>query len=295
MAGPPAPAGRRANVRRWLARALPIVGWILVVGNVLVATGLLPLWRPSVPAPDVLLPAATASAPAGDRDGLLADWVALAAARRPPSAAPPVAPPVPTAEVAREPSPADVPPSASPSLPHAFAAPTPPTPLPPPPTATPIVLPTAVPPLPPPGRPVHLVIPTIRLDTPVVELHTIPRPDGTPEWETVPYVAGHYGTTGLPGTPTNVVISGHVTTTDRGNVFRDLYRVRPGEPLVVYTDLGSFTYRVVDVRLVKPNDLSAIAPTTEPRLTLITCAGQFDYRTHSFSDRLLVVGQLVTT
>jgi sortase A len=91
-----------------------------------------------------------------------------------------------------------------------------------------------------------------------------------------------------------VVLSGHVVTADRGNVFRDLYQVRPGEPVVVYTDQGQFTYRIVDVRLVKPSDVSVLAPTAEPRLTLVTCAGQFDYRTHTFSDRLIVTGQLVT-
>ena len=99
---------------------------------------------------------------------------------------------------------------------------------------------------------------------------------------------------GLAGARTNMVLSGHVVTTARGNVFRDLYQVRPGEPVVVHTDKGQFTYRIVDVRLVKPTDVSVIAPSAEPRLTLVTCAGQFDYRTHTFSERLIVTGQLVT-
>ena len=145
-----------------------------------------------------------------------------------------------------------------------------------------------------PGPPVHLIIPSIGLDTPVVELRTTYGSNGGVEWETVPFVAGHYGTTGLAGARTNMVLSGHVVTTDRGNVFRDLYQVRPGEPLVVYTDRGQFTYRIVDVRLVKPSDVGVLAPSAEPRLTLVTCAGQFDYRTHTFSERLIVTGQLVT-
>jgi len=77
-------------------------------------------------------------------------------------------------------------------------------------------------------------------------------------------------------------------------VFRDLYRLQPGEPIVVYTDAGQFRYRVVELRLVTPRDVDALAPTTEPRLTLITCAGTFDFRTRTFSERLLVLGELLT-
>ena len=77
-------------------------------------------------------------------------------------------------------------------------------------------------------------------------------------------------------------------------MFRDLYRLQPGEPIVVYTDAGQFRYRVVELRLVAPADADALAPTTEPRLTLITCAGAFDFRTRTFSERLLVIGELVT-
>jgi len=287
MAGPPPPSACRAAARHALGRALPVAGWALVIGNVLVVTGLLPLWRPSLPPPDVLVPAATPTPPVADTRWSRADWLAFAAPR---PTAPPAEPTVAASAAAGGP-PTEAPPTASPRQPAALGPP----PSPPPAlTATPIVLPTPVPPLPPPGRPVQLVIPSIHVDTPVVELHTTTSPDGTVEWETVPFVAGHYATTGLAGAPTNVVLSGHVATTDRGNVFRDLHHVRPGEPLVVYTDQGSFTYRVVDVRLVKPDEVGALAPTTEPRLTLITCAGQFDFRTHSFSDRLLVVGQLVT-
>jgi LPXTG-site transpeptidase (sortase) family protein len=172
--------------------------------------------------------------------------------------------------------------------------------LPPPPTlitsviSTPTPRPTAVPPPPPPGLPVHLVIPSIQVDTKVVELSTALDAQGAPQWETVPFVAGHYRMTGLVGARTNVVLSGHVVTRDMGNVFRDLHLLRPGDPVVVSTDEGQFTYVVSELRLVDPADTSVLAPSSTPRLSLITCAGQFDFRTRTFNQRLVVIGDLAT-
>jgi sortase A len=101
--------------------------------------------------------------------------------------------------------------------------------------------------------------------------------------------------TGLAGARTNVVLSGHVVTRDMGNVFRDLHLLRPGDPVVVYTEQGQFTYRVSELRLVDPADTSVLAPSSTPQLSLITCAGEFDFRTRTFNQRLVVVGELVTT
>jgi LPXTG-site transpeptidase (sortase) family protein len=160
------------------------------------------------------------------------------------------------------------------------------------PTLTP--RPTPVPPPPPPGLPVQLVIPRIRVNTPVIELSTALDARGVPQWETVPFVAGHYRVTGLVGAPTNVVLSGHVLTRDMGNVFRDLHLLRPGDPIVVYTEQGEFTYQVADLRLVPPTDTSPLTPSATPRLTLITCAGEYDFRAQSFTERLIVAADLVT-
>jgi sortase A len=141
---------------------------------------------------------------------------------------------------------------------------------------------------------VHLVIPSVKIDTPVVELDTRVDEAGNLEWDTVPFVAGYYGVTGLAGARANVVLAGHVATQDMGNVFRELYRVRPGEPIVVYTADGEFTYRVETLRLVSPAEVDLLAPADASQVTLVTCAGEFDFRTHSFSHRLLVAGRLVT-
>jgi len=311
--------GARAQVvRRLLGRVLIAGGAAIVALSALVASGLLPLWRPSVPPPpsEVL-----ASAPRSTVVAVGSPLPVLGAVRQPvvrasPSATPdapaalavlagtadeyPIAPWTPTAPPTRTPPPSPTPrPSAT-----LWPSPTPwpsltpwpsPTPLPsatPQPTPTP--QPTAVPPLPPPGLPLRLAIPSIKVDTPVVPLDVRADERGNLEWETVPFVAGHYGVTGLVGAKANVVLSGHVATQGLGNVFRDLYRLRPNEPIVVYTAEGEFTYRVEKLQLVRPEEVDVLAPSVEPQLTLLTCAGEFDFRTRSFNQRLVVVARLVS-
>ncbi|HZS03133.1 MAG TPA: sortase [Chloroflexota bacterium] len=309
-----------ARWRRLVGAALLGSGVLLLALTLLAATGVLPLWRPSVPPPPALVEARATrvtlptSAVAPDR-ATAPEPLAVPASATPAPPAPsptpiavPGAPPDAAARAGPLDSPAAIAAGDQPAdaLALALASPTAaPTrvPLPtwpPPPTLITSALPTrtprptAVPPLPPPGLPVHLVIPRIHVDTAVVELSTTLDARGVPEWETVPFVAGHYRMTGLVGARTNVVLSGHVVTRDMGNVFRDLHLLRPGDAVVVYTDQGQFTYRVSELRLVDPGDTSVLAPSSAPRLSLITCAGEFDFRTHTFNQRLVVVGELVT-
>jgi LPXTG-site transpeptidase (sortase) family protein len=82
-------------------------------------------------------------------------------------------------------------------------------------------------------------------------------------------------------------------TRDEGNVFRDLNKVQLGAPIEVYTDRSRFRYQVEEIKLAYPEDVDVMAPTQDARLTLITCAGTFDPRKGSFSDRLIVIGVLV--
>lgn len=283
------------SIRGWRALVGTLLvgsGGALVLVTVLAALGIVPWFQPTVPPPVALQTPPSTPPPAA------------------PSPMPTVAPPLlvaaeaaasapdlrPTAEPTAPPHPA---PTATPEPPRGIARllPVRPPTLPPRPTATPTPtatpLPTPVPPPPPPGLPVRLRIPSIGVDTPVVELDLEEDPEEGWRWQTVPFVAGHYGLTGLVGGPSNVLIAGHVATRDQGNVFRDLYRVRLGDPLVVYTAEGEFTYRVVDVRLVRPEEVEVVQPSGTPRLSLLTCAGSYDFRTRSFSHRLVVIGELV--
>jgi len=144
-----------------------------------------------------------------------------------------------------------------------------------------------------PGVPLKLQIPAIDVDTEVTEGGIIVNKQGEPEWETVPFVALHYRETAPVGGRGNAVISGHVVTISWGNVFRDLYKLNYGDQVQVETDEGRFTYVVEDLKLVKPDDVGVMGPSTSPILTLITCGGEFDSRSRSFSDRLIVTSRLV--
>ena len=144
-----------------------------------------------------------------------------------------------------------------------------------------------------PGLAVQLQIPALKLETDVVEGGVITNARGEPEWQTVPFVAVQYRELGRIGTRGNAVISGHVVTINEGNVFRDLNKLNFGDMIKVQTEEGAFTYVVDDMMLVKPNQIEVMEPTKDQRLTLITCGGEFNPRTRSFSDRLIVVTKLI--
>jgi LPXTG-site transpeptidase (sortase) family protein len=143
-----------------------------------------------------------------------------------------------------------------------------------------------------PALAVHLEIPSVDIATEVTEGGIITNKQGELEWQTVPFIAVQYRETALVGARGNAVISGHVVTIAEGNVFRNLYKVNLGDPVGVETEDGRYTYIVEEVKLVKPNAVEVMAPTTSPVLTLITCGGEFDSRSSSFSDRLVVVARL---
>lgn len=80
---------------------------------------------------------------------------------------------------------------------------------------------------------------------------------------------GHYPDTPLPGEAGNAAIAGHRTT--YLHPFYSLTAVANGDPILITTPQGIFTYTAVSVRPVVPTDLTVIAPTTRASLTLTTC------------------------
>ena len=144
-----------------------------------------------------------------------------------------------------------------------------------------------------PGLPVRLRLESVDIDTEVREGGVVRGKNGEWEWETLPFVATSYPFLGPVGLTGNPVISGHVVTLNEGNVFRDLYKVKLGESIEVFTDRARFEYLVDEIKLVPPTAVEVLLPTGDARLTVITCGGTFDPRTRTFSERLIVVGKLV--
>jgi sortase A len=82
--------------------------------------------------------------------------------------------------------------------------------------------------------------------------------------------AGHYPETPLPCTTGNVSIAGHRTT--YGKPFADVDRLRPGDLITLQTPVGSCSYTVSQAPFeVAPTDLSVVAPSRTPTLTLTSC------------------------
>jgi len=98
---------------------------------------------------------------------------------------------------------------------------------------------------------------------------------------------GHYPGTPLPGEQGNAAIAGHRTT--YGAPFYNLDELAPGDPIVITTVQGTFTYRVTKTVIVTPSDTSVVDNTTTPELTLTTCNPRF-----SASQRLVVHAALTT-
>jgi sortase A len=80
---------------------------------------------------------------------------------------------------------------------------------------------------------------------------------------------GHLPGTAWPGAPGNAgncVIAGH-----RDSFFRRLADAREDDLVRFHGPSGTSTYRLGERRIVRPEDVWAIAPTHDDRLTLVTC------------------------
>lgn len=125
-----------------------------------------------------------------------------------------------------------------------------------------LVQPSPAMPIPTPGpqSPTRLVIPAISLDVPVLE--------GV-EWETLKKGTGHLAGSANPGERGNMYIAGHNDI--YGEIFRDLDKLKIGDKLTVYADDKPYVYIVEATKVVEPDDVSVMLPTTEPIATLQTC------------------------
>lgn len=78
--------------------------------------------------------------------------------------------------------------------------------------------------------------------------------------------AGHIEDTALPGQAGNSGIAGH-----RDTFFRGLKDIRKDDEVRLQTSTGLFRYQVDWVKVVTPDDMSVLAPTSQSALTLVTC------------------------
>ncbi len=137
------------------------------------------------------------------------------------------------------------------------------------------------------AEPIRLVIPSIQLDSRVVQVGIV---DG--EFEVPKFLVGHYIGSANVGEPGNSVMAGHVSSISSGNVFANLESVKPGDEVYVYGESGPLIYRVTETRVVQNTEVSVMAPTPDPTLTLITCTGDWDWIAREYTHRFVVFAAL---
>ncbi len=85
--------------------------------------------------------------------------------------------------------------------------------------------------------------------------------------QTLRRAAGHVPDTALPSEPSgNVGLAAH-----RDSFFRGLRDVREGDTIELTMLDGTYNYKVEWTKIVDPSEVSVLAPTDEPALTLVTC------------------------
>ncbi|GAC1391965.1 MAG: hypothetical protein NVSMB46_06430 [Candidatus Saccharimonadales bacterium] len=125
----------------------------------------------------------------------------------------------------------------------------------------------------------RIVIPTMNLDLPIREGKS-------------PYTLSkglwHAPDTGNPLLGGNMVILGHRFTYNGPSYLFNLDKVKIGDKYSVYWQQKEYIYEVKNITIVSPYDLSIIAPTAKPRITIYTCTPLWTSK-----QRLVVQSELV--
>lgn len=98
------------------------------------------------------------------------------------------------------------------------------------------------------------------------------------QWVAPSEIVGWHYRSAVLGDPGNTVLNGHHNV--EGEVFKDLFLVKKGDKITLYSDAGAFHYQVVSVmilperfesREVRLQNARWIQPSEDERITLISC------------------------
>lgn len=137
------------------------------------------------------------------------------------------------------------------------------------------------------GLPTRVVVAKVGIDASISEVGVL-QDAGRATWETAWRSVGHHIDSSMPGQPGNMVLTGHVSVADRGNlaVFSRLDSVQPGDVVDVFSGDQVYRYAVSKVSVVAPSAVNLLRSTESSTVTLITC-------TRDLKSRLAVVATLV--
>jgi LPXTG-site transpeptidase (sortase) family protein len=143
--------------------------------------------------------------------------------------------------------------------------------------------------------PRQLHIPRIGVSTGFVGLGL--QPDGTLEVPTDAQTAGWYREAPTPGERGPAVVTAHVDWQHDEGVFHDLGRMRPGDEVTVDRSDGvTVTFGVTRVEQYSKSQFpteQVYGPTHGAELRLITCGGDLDRATHSYTDNVVVYARMI--
>ena len=131
-----------------------------------------------------------------------------------------------------------------------------------------------------PGPIYSLDIPRLKLHTGVVQV----------DWEPPLFVVGQVRTSAWV-TRGNSVLVGHVRGAAGYNVFIHLDQLQVGDEIVANSRGQSYTFVVSRTDVLPEDDTSPADPTRSARLTLMTCAGDWNPLTQDYPDRLWVTAE----
>ena len=129
--------------------------------------------------------------------------------------------------------------------------------------------------------------PIYSIDIPRLQLHTGVVPV---DWEPPLFVVGQLRTSANV-TLGNSVLVGHVRGAAGYNVFDHLDQLKVGDQVNASSRGATYNFVVTETQELPEADTSPTEATSTPRLTLMTCAGQWNPVAQDYSDRLWVIAQ----
>ncbi|MGH2443391.1 MAG: sortase [Chloroflexota bacterium] len=111
----------------------------------------------------------------------------------------------------------------------------------------------------------RMVIPKINVDSRVVQSAPV---GGV--WNVADWAVGHLNSSPNPGAAGNGAYAAHDDI--KGELFKRLGELQPGNKILVYSRHMLYRYVVTGQQAVDPSNVSVLAPTSQPTVTLITCA-----------------------
>lgn len=88
--------------------------------------------------------------------------------------------------------------------------------------------------------------------------------------ETLKYSVGHFSETAMPGQKGNFCVIGH-RSYSYGEFFNRLDEIEKNDYIIIESNNNKFKYKVTEIKVVPPTEVSVLNKTEDSEITLITC------------------------